>query len=425
MKGRRSSFSLLYKYISREYLLSFFVSFIFFFFIFFINQILVLVQKILLKNVSISIVLYLVLLSVPQFLLYTFPFSSLTAASMVIGDLSSKNEMLALRFSGIHLKHVFIPIVVISLFFSVGCIFISNELVPYTSEKYKEAYQKILSDLPTIEIKSYNVNNINNLILSNGLVENDVIHDLTLIDSTNSREKNVITSKQGKISLIDLDRYIYELNLTGPRVLTTNELNAKEYSLANAQRLQLFLDFSNLIPSVQSLTPSQMSIDQLLVLSKERKLDLYQSIFDNNTSNLFVYSNLGKNLRALQLEEDKQISANSLLSDYQRMADKNNQKASSFYRQYYQSEVNKKFALSLACTFLVFIAFPISFFKVRYGRLIGFALSILVSVAYWFSLFYLQTLSVETWFNPLYLIWLPNLLFFLIGIIMLLRLVKR
>ncbi|MEA4860835.1 MAG: LptF/LptG family permease, partial [Sphaerochaeta sp.] len=107
-------FRLVYSHVGREYLLSFVVAFFFFFFIFFINQILLIAQRILLKQVDYFSVLQLVLLSIPQFLLYTFPFSSLTASSMVIGDLSGNNEILAIRSSGISLKHVFFPIIIIS-----------------------------------------------------------------------------------------------------------------------------------------------------------------------------------------------------------------------------------------------------------------------------------------------------------------------
>jgi len=41
-----------YRHVGREYLLSFVVAFMFFFFIFFINQILLIAQRILLKNVD-------------------------------------------------------------------------------------------------------------------------------------------------------------------------------------------------------------------------------------------------------------------------------------------------------------------------------------------------------------------------------------
>ena len=101
---KRKSYNILYKYIAKEYLMNFLLSFIFFFFIFFINQILLLAQKILIRNVSMNVVFELVFLSIPKFLLYTIPFSCLAAASMLIGALSSQNEIMAMRFSGINIK---------------------------------------------------------------------------------------------------------------------------------------------------------------------------------------------------------------------------------------------------------------------------------------------------------------------------------
>ncbi|MFA5448427.1 MAG: LptF/LptG family permease, partial [Sphaerochaeta sp.] len=114
----RARYTLVYRHATTEYLFSFVVAFFFFFFIFFVNQILLLAQRILVKQVDLTSVLLLVLLSVPQFLLYTFPFASLTASSMVIGDLAANNELLGLRSCGISLFRLFIPIILTSLLFT-------------------------------------------------------------------------------------------------------------------------------------------------------------------------------------------------------------------------------------------------------------------------------------------------------------------
>ena len=112
-----NSLTLLGSYVGREYVLSFLVSFAFFFFIFFINQILVFAQRIAIRNITVSDMIVLVILFIPQFLMYTIPFGSLTAASMVIGKLSSNNEILAMRSCGINIKRIFLPIVFISVLF--------------------------------------------------------------------------------------------------------------------------------------------------------------------------------------------------------------------------------------------------------------------------------------------------------------------
>ena len=65
MKGKRS-YGILYGYMLKSFLGAFLVSFAFFFFIFFANQILVLAQKILIKNVSIKNVLLAVIYSIQR-----------------------------------------------------------------------------------------------------------------------------------------------------------------------------------------------------------------------------------------------------------------------------------------------------------------------------------------------------------------------
>ena len=92
-----------------------------------------------------------------------------------------------------------------------------------------------------------------------------------------------------------------------------------------------------------------------------------------------------------------------------------------FYHQYYRAELHKKFALSAACFFLVFIAFPISFFKVKHGRLIGFGLSMLIACTYWFMLFFAQLKIFDISCTPAVLIWAPDAIIFLAGCLLLLK----
>lgn len=425
MRRGNRSFSLLYGYVAREFLLSFCISFLFFFFIFFVNQILVLAREILLKNVSIRMVLYLVVLTIPQFLLYTFPFSSLTAASMTIGGLSSTNEIMAIRFSGMNIKRVFIPIAAVSLVISFAAILISNNLIPYTSSKYKEQYTKILRDIPTIELESGKVSQIDDLVLSNGDVEGNQVNDITLFDISRTGSVNSITAEKGRISLIDLQNFVYELSLDKPMVLSNKSSSMTDWGVASASSMTLYLDFSNRIPAVQSLTPSQMSLAELKELAARKNKERQESQLGISVSGSQNAQRLSDGLHAVLGGSAAKLSA----SDFERLgadAAKNaGTKSIDFYYQYYRSEFNKKLALSMACTFLVFIAFPISFIKVRYGRLIGFALSIFISVAYWFMLFFMQLKSVQSAMNPVSLIWLPNMLFFTIGSVLVWRLGKR
>lgn len=437
---KRQSYERLYAYVGKEYLLSFFLAFVFFFFIFFINQILVLAQKILLKNVNISDVLVLVVLTIPQFLMYTMPFSSLASASMVIGNLSTQNEVLALRSCGIKTSKIFVPIVGISLILSVSTLFIADRMIPYTTEKYKELYAQVLQRIPTLELESYSSTTFGDRVISNGLVDGNTVYDVLIFDDTSSSDRRVVMADKGTFSVVDIDRFIYKIELDNPRILVTDASSVQSYSVASSAHMTMYLNLSSEASGVVTITPSQMSIRQLLSLVKERKVDQDNAIKRRDSDIASSVETLADALFAVDNRpgsgsvdsgSEGSGSAGSGVSvanlerqiNYINAIKGNN--TYSFYYQYYRTELQKKVALSFACTFLVFIAFPISFFRVKNGRLLGFGLSMLIACMYWFLLYYMHTQAIMTGLHPAWFIWFPDALVFFIGLILILRLRKR
>ena len=416
---RRGNYWLLYRYVGKEYVFSFIVAFMFFFFIFFVNQILVLAQKILLKNVNVMDVIMLVIFSIPQFLMYTMPFSSLASASMVIGNLSSQNEILALRSSGVHIRNIFMPILAVSLVFSFATLMIADRMIPYTTELYKELYAKILQSVPTLELDSYSSTKFGKRIISNGLVDGNVLHDVVIFDDTNSRDSRVISASEGRIAVMDIDRFLYRIDLENPEIMITDSSSLESYSLASASSMSLYLDLSSTASGFVNITPSQMSIRQLMDAAEER-LSEQESIESQRLSNISYHAQeLGDILFDIEHGVDGDVK--NALEEASDLASARQKQGFSFYYQYYRSELQKKIALSLACTFLVFIAFPISFFRVRNGRLLGFALSMFVACGYWFFIYYMHVRAIQSPLHPAVFMWLPNLVVFAVGLILLWR----
>ena len=410
---------LLYWYVGREYVFSFIVAFLFFFFIFFVNQILVLAQKILLKNVRISDVLLLVVFSIPQFLMYTMPFSSLASASMVIGNLSSQNEILALRSSGVHVKHIFRPILVVSLVLSAATLMIADWMIPYTTALYKDLYAKILESMPTLELDSYSSTRFGKRVISNGLVEGNTLYDVMIFDNANSRESRVITATEGRITVLDIERYLYQIDLENPQIMITDSSRVEEYSLASASSMTLYLDLSSSASGYVNITPSQMSISQLRDAAAG-KLAEHKSILSQKQSIISsAAQSLGEDL--FLMDRDERPDIGTVLKEASNLKQNREFKTYSFYFQYYRSELQKKMALSLACTFLVFIAFPISFFRVKNGRLIGFGLSMFVACAYWFFIYFMHVKAISSDIHPAFYLWAPDAVVFIAGLVLLWR----
>lgn len=421
--SKRGGYGKLYGYVGKEYFLSFLVAFVFFFFIFFVNQILVLAQKILLKNVMLSDVLMLVVLSIPQFLMYTMPFSSLASASMVIGNLSSQNEVLALRSCGIHTGRIFVPIVGISLILSVSTLFIADRMIPYTTERYRDLYAQVLERVPTLELESYSSTTFGNMVISNGLVDKNEVHDMLIFDDSDPNNSRVVFADKGSFSVVDIDRFIYRIDMENPQILATDSTSLESYSLAKASSMTMYINLSSQTGANVNITPSQMSIRQLMTLTNERREENDSLKAQKAEDVRRLTSSVAEEL--FSLEDGKTIDAGSLYRRVNDVVERQDRRSFSFYFQYYRTELQKKIALSFACTFLVFIAFPISFFRVKNGRLLGFGLSMLIACMYWFLLYYMHTRAIMTSLHPAIFIWFPDALVFFIGVVLLLKLRKR
>ncbi len=413
-----STFTTLRKYIFREFSLSLLVAFLFFFFIFAVNQLLLFAQKIILKNVEILSVVKLVALAIPQILLYTLPFSTLSAASMVIGDKSAGNEILALRAAGISLRRIFEVIGALALIMTCLTFFVADVMLPYSHLKFKTLYSELLQDLPTLEIESYAVNTIGDTVLVTGNVEDGIIDTLVLFDTSKGDDQQIITAREGKVTLVNLETFLYRLDVKDPMILNSKSSAMEEYTLAEAESMTFYLDFSSQVTQLTDVKPSQLSSRDLMDLIQSRKQDLMKSKEIKNFTLLNMLGKRGDLLR--QLSSDKTLLKEIATLDFEILA-LQKEKEINFYLQYYRSELHKKLALSASCFVLVFITFPLSFMRLKHGRLFGFGLSLFVAACYWFMLFFAQKQVITTAIHPALLVWAPNLFFAVLAFFLLFR----
>lgn len=416
-KMAHSDSLLLNKYVTKEFLKNFLVSFFFFFAIFFVNSILLLVQKILLKNISFAVMIEMVLLYMPQFLVYTFPFATLTSSSMVLGDMSSSNELLALRSLGIERKKVYLPLIVLSLILSICTFLISDILQPYTSVIYRDKLSSLMAEMPTMEIESNSTNSIGNIVLSNGKADGTTIEDIVLFTKNEKDYDKTVISKSGELELIDNYNYVYSLRLNEPELLISDIRDSSNYAFSKAESAIFYLDFSSQIPSLTSTSPVNLTSRELIDTIKERNVvqeeDRQDYYIDKenillNLSSIIENGIVGENeIDDINMVKDRLASIGKLPVN--------------FYGQYYKSELSKKITLSLGCFVLTLLTLPLSTVRVKHGKLTGFAIAILIAVAYWYMIFAVQLLIFDISFDPYILILLPDIFIALLAIILLYR----
>ena len=415
----RSTSRLLSSYVLKEFLKSFFVAFLFFFAIFFVNTILLLVQKILLKNISVSTMVEMVLLYMPQFLVYTFPFATLTSSSMVLGDMASSNELLAMKSLGISSYRVYAPLVIASVVLSVMTFITADVLQPYTSVIYRDKLAVLMAEMPTMEIESNTINSVGNIMLSNGKAEGSVIEDLLLISKDEEKYNKSVYSSKGEMTIVDPVSFVYSLDLDKPSILLTSRDEINTYAYAMAEKGRIYLDFSSQVPSLTSSSPVNLSSKDLLSTIKER--DNIQNndrsyYYKEKENTYFKLSSLIEELGKKSVDDEYIVSTIDQINKEDRYL---GDLPVNFYGQYYKSELTKKIALSIACTVLTLITLPLSNVRVRHGKLTGFAVAIVVAVSYWYMLFGAQLMIFNITSSPYLLILAPDIFITIIAFILL------
>ena len=409
---RRGS-NILNRFISKEFLINFLVAFTFFFLIFFVNSILLLVQRILLKNIDFKTMLVMVLLSMPQFHRYTFPFATLTGASMVLGDLSSNNELLALKSSGVSERKVFLPIIIWSIIFSLITFFVSDYLLPWTNIIYRERLTLLMREMPTFEIEANGTNTVGNIVIANKEVEDALIHEIVMTNNDRTSENKTVVSRLGKVEMMDSARFIYRFTLEDPEILITDSSDINTNLLANAENATFYLDFSDQVPSLTNTDPVNLSSSVLRENIKSRQVreDEDRRAFYHQREELGLsYSSLLKERMVDGTEAmEESIGINQKLMRL-------DEPPIDFYAQYYKAELTKKYSLSLACFFLTLVALPLGTLKLKYGKLTGFAISLIIAVAYWYMMFFAQLEIFNIKSPPYLLIFLPDIAVALIAV---------
>jgi lipopolysaccharide export system permease protein len=276
-----------------------------------------------------------------------------------------------------------------------------------------------MRDLPTIELDSNSSNTIGKKVLVNGAVEGSEVNDIILFDISSNQEGQVLSSPQGMVTLVDLNNFIYRLDLKNPVILDTNSQNINSWSLSKAEKAVFYLDFSGQVAALATASPSQLSLSDLranIAKYRETYFTDYGRYEDNLRDMKLQLANYSRKLDRGELPVNPVAAFNQVQKNIEL---ETKDKPVNFYYQYYRAELNKKYALSAACFMLVFLTFSLSFFKVKHGRLIGFGLSMLVAVLYWYLLFFAQLKVFAFSLNPAFLIWAPDAFFFTLGVLFL------
>jgi lipopolysaccharide export system permease protein len=408
------SHSKTWRYVGREYLLSFTIAFLFFFFLFFLNQVLVMAEEIFSKKVAFLDVLQLILYSLPVVIAFSFPFGSLVGALMAVGRLSSDNELLAFGSLGVPPRQLLAPLLILGMSFSLVSFVMNDYFMPLGNLRFAGIYRRILYSNPALELEPYSVKRYENTTIITGAVEGRKIGDILIIDKSPEGNRRIITARDARLDQTEGQSGV--ISLTLDKVFTElsypREGDRFDYTTSDSMVYSILL--KNITSAtIGGLTPSSMSSADVLKQIRLKSVDQEKATRTQREKVAGLAFGLSAGLRAAE----RAVSQNPAALGAQRSLveaswrDYSAEKRRDVTDQSLQSflvEINRKFSMPAACLVFSFFAFPVGLRARRSGRTVGFGVGLFVAIVYWGLLIAGQTFGVRMSLSPAFSMWFPD-----------------
>jgi lipopolysaccharide export system permease protein len=412
---RRFVSGTLFRYIVTESLFSFLVSFLFFFFIFFVNQLLLLAQDILTKQVPFKEVALLVFFALPSVVALSAPFASMVGTLMTIGRMTSDNEILVMLSSGLSYRNIFMPTIAVGIFISILSFFANDVLLPAGTIQFNKLYRRILVSTPALELEANSVKRFKETIIVTGEVAGNSIEHVLILDRTGDGERRVILAKNAEIR--DRGREGLSLDLDTAFIQSSKEMARYDYDYASSSFLRYWVPQEDLIQAVSSITPREMSSTDVLKEIQKKRAGL----------NIILEDRLNRiSLQALDFEaslrrgpEHESWNRRSALTAEMRreiFSYRSMKRDRSLF--YYLLEYYKKFSIPLGAFSFVFLSVALGLLAKKSGQTVGFILGLIIAVFYWALLLGGQTMGIRMGFSPFWSMWTPNILAISVGLVL-------
>src|SRR5437867_7960076 len=143
---------LTYRYLLRAHSGPFVFSLCTLMFLFLLQFVMKFIDQLIGKGLSAWIIIELIALNLAWMLVLAVPMSVLVATLMAFGDLSSKNEITAMKASGISIYRMLAPITVAATVIAILLVWFNNYVLPEANHKAKTLMIDIRKKKPTLNL---------------------------------------------------------------------------------------------------------------------------------------------------------------------------------------------------------------------------------------------------------------------------------
>jgi lipopolysaccharide export system permease protein len=306
------------------------------------------------KGVSLSTMGRIFILYIPVLLGYTLPIASLIAVITTFSQLSSDNEILAMRASGIHLGRLLFPLFIIGVILSLILIILNERIIPYAHYEQRNMLKNLGKDNPTALLEpGMFIDAFDGQVVFIHRIEGNKMYNVTIYQPQEGRPTRTIVAKQGEFTPVpDADQI--KLKLIDGTSDEPNLENPDNFYKLNFKTYFMTLDMTEKKIKVQK-KPKSMTLKEL----KEEKERL---------ESLFI---------------DPVVM---------------------------ETEYWRKITWSFSPLFFILLGFPLAVVTNRREKSANIVLAVIFTVAYYLISLVCESMCIEGVLRPDYAMWVPNTL---------------
>jgi lipopolysaccharide export system permease protein len=312
------------------------------------------------KGMGVFDVLQLITYIYIPFLGYIIPMALLLTILLGLGRLSSDNEIVAMKSSGISLFQLILPVSLFSIIALILTTFLTLFANPWGFKSLKNFAVKALQSLSEVGIQEkvfYDEFKGMLIYVDKSEGQGGVMEGIFIADKRDQTISTTIVAKKGYITS-DPESLSLNLRLLDGSIHRVGQV-LESYQMGSFKTYDIYIDLD--APSLRELDYNEMNLKELR-----------------------------DNLKSLP-PGDPDI--NEIKVEY-----------------------HKKFSIPFACIVFGLIAIPLGIRKVRGGKSYGLIISLLVCLVYYLLLLTGESLGKNGTLPPLFSMWLPNIILALLGL---------
>lgn len=352
-------------YILRESLIPFILSLVVLTSVFLLGNLIQLTNLVINKGVSLATIGQVFLLYVPVLLGYTIPIASLVGVILAFSRLSSDNEILALRASGIHILRLLFPIAYIGIILSLFSIVLNERIIPYAHHEQQKLLKNLGSNNPTALLEAgVFINAFQDQVLFIHRIEDNKMYNITIYQPQPNGPTRTIIAKEGEFTPIPGTDEI-KLKLMNGTSDEPSKDNPKNFYKLNFTNFFMTLDLSKNKEKLEK-KPKSMTLGELTQRIKE--------------------------LKKLKASTDPATNPKKLNEDL----------------AIFITEFHRKISWSFSPLIFMLFGFPLAVITNKRERSANIILAVICAAVYYLLSLGCEALSVQELVNPAFVMWAPN-----------------